>query len=174
MRHMRKLIIELWNDPEVLVKQGEVSEALDVVTVARLFDFEAYRRRSSDEQKREILDVIRAGTATVIKRYQLAQEPFDDAVRCCLEKGLRHEFWWGKRVRSPDHKRFAQVWIEYEQDRIDVSAVAFDRQGQEVVRQKVVTTPPHEIHLVDVLGRLRWEGRGGGGSRGAPAAAGDG
>ena len=148
-----KVNIELWDCPPA---HTEFEELIDVIFVRRESDFAAYWGLDEDGRKRRILEVIQEAMMGVARRMGWPAEVFEQAYEAVLAKGPVHHFFLGKAFASPDRKRKARVWCEFDVDAIRVYLVVMDRRGKELKREFVTGLLPSDFFLYHAMGKVGW------------------
>jgi len=119
-------------------------------------DLEKYFESSKKEKKKVQLDLIHKGMMMIADREGWATDPLLDAYSACLSAGLEYKFFVdGKFKASPDRKRKAGLWCEWDIDFFGLFWVLFDKQGKETARDIVVSLEPNRGQSVYYL-KWKW------------------
>ncbi len=145
--------------------ENMVKDGWEIATVHRRFDFEKYFLLDSDSKKRMILYELHEGTKNIALHFGWNTEPFDNAYKKCLDVNLQNN-WISKRLKtksSPNRKYKGAVFFEYDIYEIRVFAVIFDKNGTQIIKNKLLTLNgldkdvmfPEDIMPI-VMGKTRW------------------
>jgi hypothetical protein len=146
-----KIVIELDND----VIGDHLDRMLEVILIKINFDFGLYGSADEFGRKKMILDAIQNGLLRVAQIDNLAQEPILDAYKCCIERGIKHEYYLGdKFYLSPDRRIYAAVWCNWEVEKFEAYIVFFDKKKIELYRKKIMES---EHWNLEPFGKAGWD-----------------
>jgi len=130
---------------------------IDVLRLWKPFNFEAYFAAGKEPRKRMALEFLQDGLLEVARIRGWSSDPFDQAYKAVLEKGLVNDgpWRWSKPVTSPDRKFKAQAWVNYDSDKADVF-IAVTRRDEVVSKTPATSVKPGDVWINQVIGKLEW------------------
>jgi hypothetical protein len=149
---LRKLIVEV--DP---VGGAPAERMLAVCCVHLKYDFDLHWKLRGGDRKQLMLKALYEGSLLVPDSYGVDKQRLTDTYEKLRNTPLKHVRKWGKRFKSPDGTRYAQVKYDYHLDyvRIFVEIKEIGKGGS-VTEIELARTPPHEWKFVPLLGRFQW------------------
>ena len=129
----------------------------DVCRVSLTYDFDLHWKLSRVERKRLMLTKLVEGVLVVCDEFQIDKQHVIETFERLVITDLHYCRKWGKPIRSPDRKRYAQVKYIYDIDLVTISVFTWHKgEEQQALENKLVSTMPHEIKFVPLLGKLAW------------------
>jgi len=91
-------------------------------------------------------------------KYKWDYSVFEDAYNDVLSTDFIIKRYWRKPVMSSDKKMKAQLFLDFNNERIDVDLVIRDRMGKiEIARKHIKTVQPHMFFVDYELDKVKWK-----------------
>jgi len=84
-------------------------------------------------------------------------DPFREIALQIEELGYVNEWTWKKTVKSPNKKYNAKVICHHNVESMDIFISILQRDGTQVLLEKVISEQPDEFAYAKHLGELKWE-----------------
>jgi hypothetical protein len=121
-----------------------------------LFDPLAFKKLSSLEKQRQVLDWLQACLLEIAEKFNWRLEPFEAAYQHCLA----NQFVYTKRRLGPLSNRSRtlrySLWAKLDDEQCLLEVRAENRGGEEVWRKPVLTFFPNRYYLWQLCGSLKW------------------
>lgn len=127
-----------------------------VCEVSLPFDYQAFMNLDDYRKKKMTVQTLRSGINDFIKNKGMDSEPFTSTFNKIIDANYENVWLWKKPKTSPNRKHKAQILLEHEVEKIDISAIISNRQGEEITRKLLVTERPDEWFYKKYLGELKW------------------
>ena len=120
----------------------------DVITVRNHFDFSVYSILNKQEKKKMQLETVHKGMMQIAEKEGWSIDSLLDAYNQCLERNLEYQFYVGKPKSSPNRKHKIGLWCNWDLDVFEFYWILFDKQNNELKRERFVSKSPYEGEFV--------------------------
>jgi hypothetical protein len=131
-------------------------EALGVGVQQVEVDVECFFALPDAAKKEWTLETLQTGINKLLEQTGWPVEPFLETYQKAKDFHLVNHWIW-KKNHSPSRKLVAEVLIEHEVKSCDISIIVYDRNHQEINREKLISELPDEWAYSRHLGTLKWE-----------------
>jgi len=121
---------------------------VDVITIRNHFDFSAYLNLNNLDKKKMQLEAVHSGMMQIAEKEGWNIDPLLDAYSKCLKNNLEYQFDIGKLKTSPNRKYKIGFWCNWDIDVFELYWVLYDKNNNEIKRQKLLEKPPYEGEFV--------------------------
>ena len=121
------------------------------------FSLNNYLAKNEMEKKRDALRLLMDGLEKLALRNRWAIEPFRKTAIQIEELGYVNEWTWKKMVKSPNKKYNAKVICHHTVESMDIFISILQRDGAQVLLEKVISEQPDEFAYAKHLGEIKWE-----------------
>ena len=139
-----------------VVTNKSVRNFSGVCAVQVSFDYESFLTLDDVSKKKAVLALLMTGIRIVVSESKWDMEPFESTYFKIVEADYKNEWIWQKSAKSPDKKHIANVLLQHEIDRVDISIIVYDSNKIEVYREKVISELPDEYAYSNHLGLIKW------------------
>jgi len=133
----------------------KIENMVDVLQINKVFDFEAYFAADKETRKRIALELLQDGLLEVAEMRGWNTTPFHEAYKAVLAKNFVNYRPWCKFVRSPDKKRTAQAWVNYDSDKAEIF-IEIAQKKEKLTKTLVTTVKPGDVWIRWTVGKLEW------------------
>lgn len=146
---IQKLVIECDEEPITKITNYDDS---DIKTLRRQVDINKYLKLSDTAKKKWLVEMWLSGFEELHKHFDFDIAQVHEAAKQIEAAKYVNHYAYGKQVASTDKKHKAQLFIEFEMDRIDLYLEVFDKEGTQVKRVLVKS----ELPYWDISGSVKW------------------
>jgi hypothetical protein len=139
----------------------QASAPHDVVYISWPFRFDLHRAAGPElEARRLVLDALHSALVWYARQSGWVEELFVKAYAECLQCDIVYRDWLLPRsVKSRDRTHAVNVMCEYKEDHIDIVAVLFSKDGQEIRRVPVYEHIIHYDQRRQMVDRIAWHAK---------------
>ncbi|MCM3172347.1 hypothetical protein [Paenibacillus sp. MER 99-2] len=148
----RKVIIECVEH----ITDKKVVKDSDVCSVPIQFSLSEFSAKSELEKKKATLRLLMSGIEELAVNKNWVVEPFKEVALQIEELGYVNEWIWKKNLKSPNKKYNAKVICHHHVESMDIYISVSQRDGKQVLLEKVVSDQPDEFAYARHLGELKW------------------
>lgn len=138
------------------IRGKSIKDLLGVYAVQVQFDYDSFISLDDLGKKKMTLETLMKAIRAVAADKNWDMKPFEIVYTKILEERYKNEWMWKKPVKSPDKKAVAHVFLQHEVKQIDIFIIICDKNGREIVREKIITELPNEWNYVQHLGEIKW------------------
>jgi hypothetical protein len=120
------------------------------------FDYDYFIDLGDAEKKKNVLETLMKGIRLVAIEKKWDMEPFEGIYERILKADYTNEWIWKKHVMSPNSKYNAHILIRHEIKQVDIFIVVCDAEGNEIVKNKIISEIPNEWTYSEHLGEVKW------------------
>ena len=120
------------------------------------FCYTSFTKLNDYEKKKISLDLLMAGVRQIAKAQKWDMAQFEQVYEAIVAAEWKNEWVWKKPVSSPDKKAVAHVFLHHEVRQMDIYLVICDKNGREVVKERIVSEEPDEWVYTQHLGEIKW------------------
>ena len=121
------------------------------------FNLNDFRAKHELEKKKVTLRLLMDGIEKLALRNGWNIDPFREIALQIEELGYVNEWTWRKTVRSSNMKYTAKVICHHNVESMDIFISILQRDGKQVLLEKVISEQPDEFAYTKHLGELKWE-----------------
>lgn len=130
-------------------------DQLGVAFVEVQRDIEAFFTLTKLDKQRWALSALEEGTLKVTDSDGLDPINLLGAFRRAEDLGFKNHWRWAHKSRR-DRRFRAEVWVEHDLEECRLIGAIVTREGDRVVDEVLISTPPDEWAFDRFLGRIRW------------------
>jgi len=127
-----------------------------VRTIQVQYDVREFFSLDPLQKKEKSLELLMEGIQKITKLLQWDLNPFVTAYDEVIHQNYQNHWLW-KKVKSPNLKMCAELWVFHEIDAVDLVLVIRDKKGVEISRGFIISDKPDELIFDKYLGVFRWE-----------------
>lgn len=120
------------------------------------YDYDEFFNLSVYDKKRETLEILKKGLDIIIEQKQWNKSLFDEAYNKVIEVDYSNQWKWKKTIMSPTKEYSSIVFCENKVESFDISIIIYNKKGEELKREKVLSLIPQELVFNIYLGDLKW------------------
>lgn len=148
----RKVIIECAEH----ISDKRIFNDSDVYSVPIQFSLSEFSAKSELEKKKATLRMLMRGIEKLAVNNNWVVEPFKEVALKIEELGYVNEWTWKKTLKSPNKKYNATVICHHHVESMDIYISVSQRDGKQVLLEKVKSDQPDEFAYARHLGELKW------------------
>lgn len=147
---------------KILINCGEekakenISSCLGIYTIEYCIDYDNFFLKSDYEKKVITLNIIKDIIEKIVTIKEWDSTPFQLVFQKIIELEYNNSWTFGKKVKSPDKKYTAEIYLEHGIKEIDIFICIRDRNNNIIEKKLIFTELPHEFSYSRHLGKLIW------------------
>lgn len=127
-----------------------------VCSVPIQFSLNDFGAKSELEKKKTTLRLLMDGIEKLALSNNWDIKPFQDIALQIEQLGYVNEWTWKKNIKSPNKKYNAKVICHHNVESMDIFISILQRDGTQVLLEKVISEQPDEFAYARHLGDLKW------------------
>ncbi|WP_336783436.1 hypothetical protein [Paenibacillus illinoisensis] len=128
-----------------------------VCSVPVQFSIDDFVAKSELEKKKTVLQLLMEGIEKLTISNQWDYNLFKEIALQIQELGYINEWTWKKSIKSPNKKYSAKIICNHGVESMDIFISISERDGKQVLLEKVISELPDEFAFVRHLGELKWD-----------------
>lgn len=133
-----------------------ISSCMGIYTLEYLLNYDNFFLKSDYEKKVITLNIIKECVNKIVYHKGWNYEPFKIVFNRIVELEYNNSWTWGKKVRSPDKIKKAEVYIEHQVKKVNIYIYIRNKKNEIIKKKLILKEVPHEFSYARHLGKLVW------------------
>lgn len=142
--------------PEKIIKE-DILVVGNICEVQVPFDYDKYYRFDSYKKKVKAIELLYSGIERVCDKNGWEITPFRNVRDVITKLEYKNHWFIGKKIKSPDRKHSAQIYLEHEPEAIYIYMAVHNKIGN-IEKYLLISENPSEFAFSLLLGGIEWEG----------------